>query len=1148
MTTAPHSFAFGPNNGFRFAYEDLHTQAGLSQLDAQFIAWLAAEDVALHNRLVTKRRDSLAGMPLDDADHSDLLLALAPYLETFITILFSVEKEMAALALQHNPAAEVAKCKRLFVQRRAAKLMTPERIAEIIATNSHQTIRSYAINPTEEHAFASSVLGWMQDTEAHAGAHAGALQAAEDYALWALFSAAGQAQHAEGVLFKLPKKLDPTALVPLATQCVQGITMLASPAKTLHERHGFALTDDGGTLEAALDQAHYCIYCHHQGKDSCSKGMREKDTKQCKKNAQGVTLAGCPLEEHISEMNSLKAAGGVIAPLAVVTINNPMVAATGHRICNDCMKACIYQKQDPVNIPQVETRVLNDVLSLPWGFEIYSLLTRWNPLNLQAPLPKPITNKRVLVVGMGPAGFTLAHYLLNEGHLVVGIDGLKIEPLPDRLTAFAPIRDITEYFDSLNDRTPAGFGGVAEYGITVRWNKNYLLIIRLLLERRAQFLLLGGIRFGSTITPDSAWQLGFDHVALAVGAGQPNRLNIPGDMGKGIRMASDFLMALQLSGAAREKSLSNLQIRLPVAVIGGGLTAIDTATEALAYYPVQVEKFLQRYEQLGEDLTKIQASFSAEDAAIAEEFITHAKRIRACRAAGESVTKLLQELGGVTILYRKDLTDAPSYRLNHEEVTIAMEEGLWFLPHATPTAFLYDAANNVDTIVFKNAEGEEKKITARTVLVAAGTHPNTVLAREMPELFAKDGSYFQFINASGNQVQPERMVKPEQAEMLLWRDAEGRAITCFGDVHPSFAGNVVKAMASAKRGYPQVSALLADCTAPHAEESDAFLSRMKSIFTATVVAVHRLTPTIIEVVVHAEEAAKQFQPGQFYRLQNFEHYAPKASIFQTLTPLAMEGLAVTGASVDKEAGLLSTIVLEMGGSSDLVASLQPGEPVMLMGPTGTPTHIVANETVLLMGGGLGNAVLFSIGKALRAAGSRVLYVAGYKSAIDCFKQEEIEAAADQVIWCCDEALLPSRRAGDLHYQGNVVQALVAYGEQRLGEVHVPLQEVNRILAIGSDRMMAAVALAKNGILSPYFLAKPLAIGSINSPMQCMMKEICAQCLQRHIDPITGEESYVFSCFNQDQCLDTVDFGHLQDRLAQNSLQEKLARWWVAQRT
>ena len=62
-----------------------------------------------------------------------------------------------------------------------------------------------------------------------------------------------------------------------------------------------------------------------------------------------------------------------------------MCAATGHRICNDCMKACIYQKQEPVDIPQVETRTLKDVLALPWGFEIYSLLTRWNPLDLRRP-------------------------------------------------------------------------------------------------------------------------------------------------------------------------------------------------------------------------------------------------------------------------------------------------------------------------------------------------------------------------------------------------------------------------------------------------------------------------------------------------------------------------------------------------------------------------------------------------------------------------------------------------------------------------------------------------------------------------------------------------------------------------------------------
>ena len=135
------------------------------------------------------------------------------------------------------------------------------------------------------------------------------------------------------------------------------------------------------------------------------------------------------------------------------------------------------------------------MLELPWGFEIYSLLTRWNPLNFARPFPRAATGKKVLVVGSGPAGFTLAHHLMNDGHTVAAVDGLKIEPLPARISGvdpygnrvpFRPIHDITEIYERLDERVMAGFGGVAEYGITVRWNKNFLKVIRLLLERRAR--------------------------------------------------------------------------------------------------------------------------------------------------------------------------------------------------------------------------------------------------------------------------------------------------------------------------------------------------------------------------------------------------------------------------------------------------------------------------------------------------------------------------------------------------------------------------------------------------------------------------------------------------------------------------------------
>jgi hypothetical protein len=128
--------------------------------------------------------------------------------------------------------------------------------------------------------------------------------------------------------------------------------------------------------------------------------------------------------------------------------------------------------------------------------------------------------------------------------------------------------------------------------------------------------------------------------------------------------------------------------------------------------------------------------------------------------------------------------------------------------------------------------------------------------------------------------------------------------------------------------------------------------------------------------------------------------------------------------------------------------------------------------------------------------------------------------------------------------GNIIDAIAAYGQEKLGSSTIALADIQRMIVIGSDRMMGAVAAARYGVLAPYLNPKHLAIGSINSPMQCMMKEICAQCLQRHVDPITGEERIVYSCANQDQPLDLVDFKCLSDRLSQNSLWEKLTHNWL----
>ena len=1151
-----------PSEALRLSYginfEDLYEHAGLVRIDAVFLNHLAACDIGLAEKLEAARA---APDELDRKTESELLIEVSPHLDDFLAKLFNIEAELASLAAAHEELNPIFTCRRVFIQRIALKKIKADEAAGLDHCILEKKLTERLGGAFDEDMYARTVLSWMEDTDAHSDD----LDLAARYAAWRVH--VGR-HRTPSVLFKEPQKVDPYNLVPsLKSKVDNGISMLEIGPEYLRRRDGFELTEPTPSLEEALSEGHYCIFCHNQGKDSCAQGLRDKKTGEFRASTFDVKLTGCPLEEKISEMHLVKMRGEIIGALAMVVVDNPMLAATGHRICNDCMKSCVYQRQQPVNTPLAETRTLADVLELPWGFEIYSLLTRWNPLNLRRPLPRAESGYSVIIVGLGPSGFTLAHHLLNDGHFVAAIDGAKIEPLDPEVSGvttlgakvpFHPINDVTSIYENLDDRIMAGFGGVAEYGITVRWNKNYLKIIRLLLERRHAFNMYGGVRFGGQLTEDTAYAMGFDHIALCTGAGRPTVLNIPNGLAPGVRQASDFLMALQLTGAAKANSIANLQLRLPVVVVGGGLTAIDTATESLAYYVVQVEKFLERYEALSSELgvEATRASWSPVEAEIAEEFLMHGRAIKKERqraaAAKEApqILELLKTWGGVTLVYRRRLIDAPSYTLNHEEVEKAMEEGVRFAETLSPIAIEIDAqgwtsalrcaVQQVDKDGRLSATGEETTLAARSVLVAAGTQPNTVLARERPGAYELDGKYFRAINEVSAYVSPETLSKPSETYVLMSDDTDTPGISFFGDLHPSFKGNVVSAMASAKRGYPIITRVLAK-RKPNRVDRVSLLNHMNDSLRPLVHKVIRLTPTIIEIIVRAPHAARMFQPGQFYRLQNYETLAPRSSD----TTLAMEGLAMTGAWVDRELGLVSIIALEMGGSSDICQLLKPGDPVVLMGPTGMPTETPGDQTVVLVGGGLGNAVLFSIGQALRAAGSKVLYFAGYKSLADRYHVDNIQAASDMVIWCCDEApgFEPSRPQ-DRTFVGNIVEAMESYASHNLGHVEIPFSNADRLIAIGSDKMMAAVAHARHGKLKNHFKEGHVAIGSINSPMQCMMKEICAQCVQRQIDPNTGEDSVVFSCFNQDQQLDHVDFNCLRDRLSQNATQEKLTAKWI----
>ncbi|MGD9905690.1 MAG: pyridine nucleotide-disulfide oxidoreductase [Vicinamibacterales bacterium] len=1158
-----------------FSFADLHRPDRLADLHARFVDEVRAVEPALWDRWEAHRRDPAV---LGPVERSALLVAMAPYVSRFVARLFAVGDEAERLAAATRAYDDLFRFKIDFVRRRAVPLLKGG--AAVAATAEDHAWVERAVNgsrdPGErELRLAAAGCALLDREEAARAAGNDAARAEVTAEIDGLRRWCAAHLHdpalASWVVFRFPETLDYDHLVHVVRPDPARPEILVGPEATRRRRDGFALTDPRAGVRERLSEIHYCVLCHERDKDSCSKGIADKQG-QLAANPLGIPLAGCPLDEKISEMHLLRKRGDAIGALAIVMVDNPMCPGTGHRICNDCMKACIYQKQDPVDIPQIETGTLTDVLQLPWGVEIYGLLTRWNPLNAARPFALPYNGVNVLVVGLGPAGYTLAHYLVNEGFGVVAIDGLKIEPPDPRLAggpgrAPEPIARWSDIYHPLDDRVLEGFGGVSEYGITVRWDKNFLSLIHLTLARRTTLRIYGGVRFGGALPLDDVWAHGLHHVAIAAGAGRPTIIDIRNNLIRGIRKASDFLMALQLTGAFKADALSNLQVRLPAVVIGGGLTGIDTATELLAYYPLQVEKILDRHEALVAAIgaARVHEPLDAEEQGILDEFLAHGRAVRAERAraaaAGEApdFAPLVRAWGGVTLAYRKRLQDAPAYRLNHEEVEKALEEGIAFAEGLDPVEAVADAYGHVAAMVFagKDAAGAATRVElpARTVLVAAGTAPNVTYEKEHPGTFELDGRARYFKGYRAVRAAAGRFtLEPDPQGFFTSYARDGRFVSYYGDNHPRYNGNVVKAMASAKHGYHHVVALFADDLAaldPAAQPArdaawTALVDRLDDQLLARVERVTRLTPTIIEVVVRAPAAARHFHPGQFYRLQNFERRSLRVTTGDHVAALLMEGIALTGAWVDAEQGLLSLITLEMGVSSRLCAYLQPGEPVVVMGPTGTPTEIPAHESVLLAGGGLGNAVLFSIARALKAQGSRVLYFAGYKDGADLFKREEIEAATDQVVWATDRGVeIAPARPQDRHFRGNIVEAMVAYADGRLGEGRVPLASVGRIIAIGSDRMMHAVKDARHGVLAPYLTPGHVAIGSINSPMQCMMKEVCAQCLQRHVDPATGREEFIFSCYNQDQELDRVDFDNLRGRLKQNSVQEKIANLWLA---
>ena len=281
-------------------------------------------------------------------------------------------------------------------------------------------------------------------------------------------------------------------------------------------------------------------------------------------------------------------------------------------------------------------------------------------------------------------------------------------------------------------------------------------------------------------------------------------------------------------------------------VIGGGLTAIDTATESLAYYPVQVEKFLARYETSGR---RESAKRRCAPTGTTEEARNRRRIPRACarhprraRRRGSATARRRDSIDAAAALGRRHhrLSQAPDRQPratpNHEEVEKALEEGIRFAECLSPMAVRRRRATaRPPAALHAQVRGEDGSWSAGEFVTCRrapcwsppARSPTRCWRARTPRMFQLDGKYFRRCDEAGrNRVSRNgQSSKPATSDVLLLRLDDGRFISFFGDLHPSYCRQRGQGDGVApSRAIPMVSRVLAPAAAAAVGTDAAFFA------------------------------------------------------------------------------------------------------------------------------------------------------------------------------------------------------------------------------------------------------------------------------------------------------------------------------------
>jgi len=258
-----------------------------------------------------------------------------------------------------------------------------------------------------------------------------------------------------------------------------------------------------------------------------------------------------------------------------------------------------------------------------------------------------------------------------------------------------------------------------------------------------------------------------------------------------------------------------------------------------------------------------------------------------------------------------------------------------------------------------------------------------------------------------------------------------------------------------------------------------------------------LAPEVRRLVVEAPHVVRHCGPGQFVIVRG----RPQG-----------ERIPLTIAHADRTAKTVTLIIQAVGASTRQLCSLEAGQEMCdVAGPLGQVTHIEQVGHAVIVGGGVGTAVIYPQAGALKSKGNRVSAVIGGRSKPYVILENELKAICDAVYPCTDD--------GSYGFKGFVTQRLSKLIEESAAD------PVKMVLCAGPVPMMRAVAE----------VTRPLGIHTVASlnPIMVDGTGMCGGC-RVQVDGKT-----LFACVDGPEFdAHKVDFRELSDRLTAYKEQEK----------